>query len=265
MRFLKNSMIFILIIIFYAFIIEPFSIKKSYLNIKLSELNFKEKFLNEKNINIKIVHITDLHMYKYIFFHDKILNEIKKENPDIILYTGDTIIKNTDKKDLNMFFKALNEIAPVYAVYGNWDYYDLDMINEIYNKNNIHVINDNTISIYFNKFSLKLIGLPIYKKLSYIDTTPASYTIVMEHIPDTIFYNKEAFDEANLILAGHTHGGQVYIPIITKWILKKYAFYLRGEKEFENNKIMYINNGLGAWFNLRFFAKPEILVIKLQK
>ncbi|SHE27653.1 hypothetical protein SAMN02745164_00070 [Marinitoga hydrogenitolerans DSM 16785] len=253
MTFFKRSTFLIIIIVIYAFFIEPFSIKKNYLNIKIPNLNSK----------IKIIHITDLHIYKYIFFHDKILNNIKQENPDLILYTGDSIIKNTVKNDLNMFFKALNEISPVYAVYGNWDYYNLNLINDVYNKNNIHLINDNTTSIYFNDFSLKLVGLPIYKKLSYSDTTPASYTIVLEHIPDTILYNKEIFDQANLILAGHTHGGQVYIPFITKYFLKQYAFYLRGEMDFSNNKIMYINRGLGSWFNLRLFSPPEILIIKL--
>ncbi len=241
-NFTKTILFIIFLIIIYAFFIEPFSIKKSYLSIKQ---NIKKP--------IKIIDITDLHIYKYIFFHDKILNEIKKEQPDLILYTGDSIVKNTDKNSLNIFFKKLSEIAPVYAVYGNWDYYDLNMVNDVYNSNNIHLINDNSISLYYGNFTLKLIGLPIYKKLSYADTTNASYTIVMEHIPDTIFYNKEAFDQANLILAGHTHGGQVYIPFITKLFLKKYAFYMRGEKKFSNNKLMYINRDSGHGLISDFF------------
>ncbi|MBM7558507.1 metallophosphoesterase [Marinitoga litoralis] len=244
---------FFILILIYSFFLEPFSIKKSNLNIDIPEFES----------NIKIIHITDLHMYKYIFFHDKILNIIREEKPDIILYTGDSIIKNTDKDDLKKFFEELSKIAPVYVVYGNWDYYNLEMVNEVYNQKNIHIINNNTISIYFDDFSLKLIGLPIYKKIEYIDTTPASYTIALEHIPDTIFYNKEIFDQANLILAGHTHGGQVYIPFLTKYFIKKYSFYLRGKVNFNENKIMYINRGLGAWFNIRFLAPPEILIITL--
>jgi predicted MPP superfamily phosphohydrolase len=252
---MKKKFIILYIIIFiliYAFFIEPFSIRKSYLNIN-------------ENIEkpIKIIDISDLHIYKYIFFHDKILENIKKEKPDMILYTGDSIIKNTDKDSLNKFFNKLSQIAPVYAIYGNWDYYDLKMVNDVYNANNIHLINDNSISIYFDNFSLKLIGLPIYKKISYIDTTPASYTIVLEHIPDTIYYNKEIFDQANLILAGHTHGGQIYIPFLTEQLIKKYAFYLRGKKILDKNKIMYINRGLGSWYNIRLFSPPEILIITI--
>ncbi|KAF2955634.1 metallophosphoesterase [Marinitoga sp. 38H-ov] len=249
-RYLFYVLIFILI---YSFFIEPFSVKKTDLHIDVPNLDLK----------IKIVHITDLHMYKYIFFHEKILDKIKEEKPDIILYTGDSIIKNTDKNDLNKFFKKLSEIAPVYTVYGNWDYYNIELVNNVYNKNNIHVINDNTINVFFDNFSIKLIGLPIYKKISYVDTTESNYTIVLEHIPDTIFYNKEVFDQANLILAGHTHGGQVYIPFITKFFIKKYSFYLKGKINFKDNKIMYINRGLGAWFNIRFLAPPEILIITL--
>lgn len=253
MKHIRIILLIIFIIILYAFIIEPFSLQKNYLNITIPNLNE----------NIKIVHITDLHIYKYIFFHDKIINKLREENPDLIFYTGDSIIKNTDKNSLNLFFEKLSKIAPVYTVYGNWDYYNINMVNEVYNKNDIHLINDNTINIYFNDFSLKLVGLPIYKKISYVDTSPASFTIVLEHIPDTIFYNKEIFDQANLILAGHTHGGQIYIPFITKYFLKKYAFYLKGKKVFYENKIMYINKGLGAWFNLRLFSPPEILIINL--
>ncbi|GAB6188510.1 hypothetical protein JCM30566_02490 [Marinitoga arctica] len=253
MKYLRLAILIIFMTIIYAFFIEPFSIQKNYLEINIPELNK----------NIKIAHISDLHIYKYIFFHNKIIKKLKDEKPDLILYTGDSIIKNTDKNSLNLFFEKLSKIAPVYTIYGNWDYYNLNMVNDVYNKNNIHVINDNTINIYFNDFSLNLIGLPIYKKISFIDTSPASYTIVLEHIPDTIFYNKEIFDQANLILAGHTHGGQIYIPLITKFFLKKYAFYLKGRKDFSKNKIMYINKGLGSWFNLRLFSSPEILIIKL--
>ncbi|AEX86123.1 putative phosphohydrolase [Marinitoga piezophila KA3] len=253
MKNFKAFISLIIIISIYSIIIEPFSLQKSYLSIDIPEYNG----------NIKIIHITDLHMYKYIFFHDKILNEIKKENPDLILYTGDSIIKNTEQKDLTLFFKLLGEIAPVYLIYGNWDYYDINKVNNAYNNKNIHIINDNTTILKIKELNLKLIGLPIYKQITRIDTTPASYTITLEHIPDTIFYNKEVFDQSNLILAGHTHGGQIYIPYLTKKILKKYAFYLRGKKELDKDKIMYINRGLGAWFNIRLFSSPEILVIEL--
>ena len=88
--------------------------------------------------------------------------------------------------------------------------------------------------------------------------------VVMTHTPEDFPFLPE---NANLVLSGHTHGGQLHIPLLGSVINPP------GYSRFENygwvkkdGKSMYISCGLGsAYTQARLFMKPELLIIKLKK
>ena len=247
----------ILILITYSFLIEP-SFLVLNKKVELSSDKIKE--------DIKFIQISDLHIKKYYFFHSIILNKIEKINPDFILYTGDSLVKNTDSKSLHKFFRNLSEIADTYLIYGNWDFQDLNKINQAYSYENIHLVEGKSEIIEVKNQKILITGLPMFYKLQHFENFEGFYSIFLTHVPDNIQKNSDLIDKSDLILAGHTHGGQVYIPFLTKFLVNKignYSEFLKGMHQIGNSKF-YINRGLGSWLNLRFLTPPEITVFNLK-
>ena len=247
----------VLIIILYSFLIEP-SFMVLNKKIELSSDRIKE--------DVKFIQISDLHIKKYYFFHDIILNKIEKIKPDFILYTGDSLVRNTDLESLDKFFRKLSEIADTYLIYGNWDFQDLNKINQAYAYEDIHLVEGKSEIIEVKNQKILITGLPMFYKLPYFENFDDLYSIFLTHVPDNIQKNSDLIDKSDLILAGHTHGGQVYIPFLTKFLVNRignYSEFLKGMHKIKNSKV-YINRGLGSWLNLRFLTPPEITVFNLK-
>lgn len=127
--------------------------------------NEEIKIYNNKiNRNHIICVIGDIHNTKYsnIKTWRKIINEVKKQNPDFIIipgdliYSADDIEKEETKKKLEYLLKELSLIAPVYITYGNHDLKDgkklkfndtSDYFNSLENKYNIHMLNNKVIQL----------------------------------------------------------------------------------------------------------------------
>ena len=88
------------------------------------------------------------------------------------------------------------------------------------------------------------------------------YNILLLHEPD--FIDKINIDEFNMILAGHSHDGQIKIPFIGSVVRPKYAdIYYESEYKI-NNTNLYISNGLGtSILPLRYFNRPSFNVYRL--
>lgn len=100
-----------------------------------------------------------------------------------------------------------------------------------------------------------------------LDEGDKNCRILLAHSPNII---KEAVDKnIDLVLAGHTHGGQVYIPFLTKYIIpaKRPAGegFIKGLYTIGDTQ-MYINRGIGmSVLPFRFLVPPEVTVISLEK
>lgn len=222
---------------------------------------------------LKIVQFSDLHYGSTIFKEElkNIVTEINKQNPDIIVFTGDLVenkVVLSEKKinDIINELKKLNPKIETLAIKGNHDY-DHDYWKQITDNLDWHIL-DNTYE-YVYKDGLEPIvfvglddytaGSPNYENaFSYInETNQEIYTIVLAHEPDQVLEFKNY--SFNLVLAGHSHLGQVRLPFIG-------ALYSPvGAKKYydDHYKIddahMYINGGLGtSTIKFRFFNKPSI-------
>ena len=246
-------------------------------------LNINEfKVVNNKIINeyhgLKIVHITDLHYGTTIFEKelDNLVNEVNDINPDVVVFTGDLFdSEETYDKDIliNYLSKIKSKIGK-YAVSGNHDikledYYEVitnsgfinldDTYELIYNNSNEPIIISGISTNYEDSSN---IGIKTEKFDNYIsnlteDDSKPIYSILLMHEPD--FVDNIKLDNYDLVLAGHSHYGQVRLPLIGKLHTphgsKKYY-----EKHYKiNNTDLYISGGLGtSWLKLRFFNRPSI-------
>ena len=93
-----------------------------------------------------------------------------------------------------------------------------------------------------------------------------TYTIILLHEPDYADNVVDSYDNVNLILAGHSHGGQVRLPIIGPLYTPKNGHkYIKGYYDL-NGTSLYVTSGLGvSRYNFRLFNKPEINFYRLNK
>jgi len=204
----------------------------------------KYKIENNKNINIKIAHISDIHYSKK--YKNKRLEIVKtqlsKINPDYICITGDLIdiYDITKEKEFDYFINwliRLTNISKVIISIGNHEYIkqnkygytkqeDIEWLkkiennklivldNEIYKDNNITFFGFNPNSDYYvknkekyeTKFNIEITKL--------INKSTTKYNILLLHTPTLIlkkqnYKNIKDLNNVDLILCGHTHGGMV--------------------------------------------------------
>lgn len=242
------------------------------------------KVVNDKVTNnfhgLKVVHISDIHYGTTINKKEltKVVNKINQLKPDFVVLTGDLLdnnsneVENYEKELIDVLSKIECTIGK-YAISGNHDY-KFKNFNTIIEQSGFINLNDTYEKIYKednNYILLSGISTNMHgdKKLTeklkttneFLATITEEenknlYKILLIHEPDIIDDIDIDFD---LILAGHSHNGQVRLPIIGA--LKKVKL---AEKYYDpyykiNNTDLYISGGLGtSTLKFRFFNKPSI-------
>ena len=262
--------IFILIIILlYSRFIGTKGLKvKEY---KIVNENFTDNFYG-----LKIVHITDLHYGNTTNKSDlkKIVDKVNLIKPDIIVFTGDLLDKELNNEELEEFKSILNNMKSnikKYAVNGNHD----ENFSEILKETGFTDLNNNYDSLYNSNNSVILfsgintnddINDAIKNINNFLsdeqNTNNIIYKIMLMHEPDKIL----DFDYNNydLILAGHSHNGQITIPFIGSLYKPNGSKkYYKDYYELEGTKL-YISGGIGtSTLKFRLFNKPSINLYRL--
>jgi uncharacterized protein len=166
--------------------------------------------------------------------------------------------------------KDLHAPLGVYAVLGNHDclYGQEHAIRHNFEKAGIHLLENSAIKVGTDRNRFWLAGLgdqiagmdDLHGTLRQIrDTSPA---ILLSHEP---YIFKRVPDRVALTLAGHTHGGQVYVPFVGRPAVPlEYARYAYGHIK-ERGRQMIVSSGLGlSGYPVRFLVPPEIAIVTLQ-
>lgn len=279
----KKAIIFSLFLILFVSAILLYSrfIGTSGLNIK----EYKIKYSNLSNdfYGLKIAHITDIH-YGRTINNKELKNLVEKINltkPDLVFFTGDLIDKHTkltDKKKESIS-KILSEIdASIgkYYIQGNHDYkfkeYDsiiqsagfIDLNNKfdlIYTKGSDNILISGLSTSLYGKATTQE---KITSTMEYINTTnnKPNYSILIMHEPDEI--DNIDTSKFNLVLAGHSHGGQVRLPFVGAIFTPKKAKKYYDEYYKIKTTDLYISSGLGtSEINFRLFNRPSFNLYRL--
>lgn len=258
----------------YILIILILLITYNYIQISIpiiEELELKSEKIDKE---IKITQISDYHNNKFLR-KKRLLKQIKQYDPDIIVLTGDIIDVSTKDwiKSLELL-KELKKISrSIYFVSGNHE-----MKNEGYNlflsdlrSLGINIMDNKVEELNISDNRVKLIGVEYYfKEHAYKNIMEKveedTFNLLLSHSPDRIitFLTKKE----DLILSGHTHGGQVRIPFIGALIAPGQGLfpeYDRGVYELEKTTL-YIDSGLGnSMLPIRLFNRVQISNISIEK
>tara|TARA_B100001778_G_scaffold307422_1_gene287456 strand:+ start:506 stop:1591 length:1086 start_codon:yes stop_codon:yes gene_type:complete len=182
---------------------------------------------------IKIIHFSDIQSASIGDYEAYVFEKIADLSPDLILYTGDflQLDASLDFDDqwnkLQFLFKGLKPRLGIYAVFGDTEF-------ELYSKTDhelepITMLSSKSDTFEYEGGKISLLGLSLYQSKKPLwamrsieiweDSEPDEhlFRIIMGHAPDFALALKDS--NIDLCLAGHTHGGQVRLPLIGPLII----------------------------------------------
>lgn len=270
---LKKRNIIILIIIISIFISW---VIYTNINIQTTYITVEDNNIPKEFDGFKIAQISDLHNYKW----DDIPKIIEKENPDIIVITGDLVDSTTPDFDIAVnTVKDIIKYAPVYYVNGNHESHlrDYWILEKNLRDIGVNILDDDNIYFEKNKTKINIVGiqdLRFIKKDNKEDILKDKleslldenrYNILLSHRPELFSLYAEV--NANLVFTGHAHGGQIQIPFIGGLIAPDQGLFPEYTKGLynKNNTYMVVSRGLGnSVIPIRINNMPELVITTLK-
>jgi hypothetical protein len=240
---------------------------------RIRELKIQLDKLPPELSGFTIVQLSDLHLIstKSARWLEKIVIEANSCNPDLIVITGDFLDEKLS--DLDGFADILGRLKSkngVVAVTGNHEFYSgignfMDAANQL----GVIVLMNQNITIA--EGAIHLAGLDDRQGKQFggsgagLDTalngvSPDKPLILLSHRPN--IFDQAARKGVDLMLAGHTHAGQIPPMDLIVWLYYKYPYGLYRQ----NNSWLYTTSGVGTWGPpMRLFSRPEIAKIVLTR
>lgn len=211
---------------------------------------------------MRIAHISDLHIRSLSYRETKILAILELEKPDVILVTGDSIAENANHQAVDTFLRKLQAPLGVWAVNGNWEHW---RPKGHAGSPSATLLNNSAIELTKGVWVVGIddesSGTPDIQK-ALINVPENSFKIGLFHSPSLF---DQAHSSFSLVLAGHTHGGQIRLPFVPPlWLPEGSGRFISGWYSRDKAK-MYVSRGLGnSILDIRFFCRPELSIIEIE-
>lgn len=222
--------------------------------------------------SLKIVQISDLHLKKFNDRAQRIAEQVNKLQPDIVVFTGDSIDKAEQLDGYDRFLSILDRQTAKYAILGNWEYkarVNLELLSKIYTTYNCRLLVNESALYKQGDRNLLITGIDdlvsqpnLIKSLQNINSNPNH--LLLAHSP--AYVDTFSADELQMLsaykpkymLTGHTHGGQLSFFGFAPVLPPRSGNYVSGW--YQTNSIsVYVSRGLGvSVLPIRIGAVPEI-------
>lgn len=244
----------------YGYFIEPYRIEVRTIEIKTKKL---------RETSFKIVHISDMHCDRKMRNEKTVVELVNAINPDVIAFTGDTINTPAALAAFKNTMRSLKADLGKFAVLGNFDvWYWSD--RDLFSDTGFRVLKEDIVTIKKNNETIQISGLGVGYSELYLQMlrslSAERFNILLYHYPDLA----ENLGDSNidLYLAGHTHGGQVAVPLYGALVtLSKYGKKYESGKYIVGDTVLYVNRGIGMEGSyiprVRFWARPEITIFNI--
>ena len=264
--------------IFYAFFLEPYRVRVSGISIHIQDLP-------EQLDGFTICHLSDTHTGTYGRLERTLEAILAGIDADLCVITGDLIRSHEGIETLKRILGAFKPAFGLFAVPGNGDYRSgvpISQLAEELEQVGIHLLVNNCENLLINQSKWYIIGTddPFLGlddlELAVGGMAQGGFRLLLAHSPDILF--KVGNREADLILAGHTHGGQIRLPLIGPlWLHCRYCLGVSGGYfgPEELSKLsgqdmrgvhMYVSRGLGgSGVRARFMCPPEVALVTLRR
>ena len=230
---------------------------------------------------MKIVQLSDLHLHRISRAYRMAIDVIRREHPSLVVITGDLVDRDDQTAVCLAFLTELRAAAnaPVVVVPGNWDHRAFPTRQSIaawherlQAETGIRVLANQNVVLHRCGDRMWLVGTddPYFGhadlEASFKGVPDTAFALVLTHAP-------EAFEElaerpaARLVLAGHTHGGQVRLPFVgAVRVPSRYGTRFAHGLFKLGDTFFYVNAGMGtSHLPVRFLCRPELTVLTVKK
>jgi len=265
-----------------AYTVDAVAIKPHWVEVvemKLPLPNLPDVFVDKRIVQISDLHCSRAVKKEYLL---RCVERINHLEPDMVVLTGDYITyegKNGYKQQVVDVVGQLESRQGVFACLGNHDYGFMTrfhqrgrsairkFLTEGMSQQGVTVLQNETQAIMLEDQRLWMVGLgDLWSKdfapaPAFAKVAPDEPVITLAHNPDTIELLRDY--PADAVLCGHTHGGQINIPLFgPPYLPIKNRQYCAGMFHVYG-KSLYVNRGLGRLGRVRFNCRPEITVFTL--
>lgn len=252
----------------YAHLIEPYNYLVSQTDVFLRDLPGRFE-------GFRITQLTDVHHSKILGLSEvrRVVNLAQQTGPDLFVLTGD--YTTSYRRYIEPCAEALSQLkAPegVWAVLGNHDHYtDPELTTRALERNHIAVLNNANTTIQRASDAIQLSGIDDWSwaatswSRAFTGLNANLPTILLSHQPSVLDLGET--QNVSLILSGHTHGGQINLPLLgaparfaTKDLKYAQGLFRRGDTQ------LYVSSGTGViGLPVRLGVRPEIAVLRLRR
>jgi len=224
----------------------------------------------------RICHFTDLHVGHYLQEAGlrRLAEAIAASKPDLICFTGDLVDKDVDSlEEAIPYLQRLHAPAGKYAVLGNHDYRsDVNTVCQAWEHAGFCVLRNQHAAVTRSGDSLYIVGVDdvLYGdpqlEEAMVGIPASGCKILLAHEPD--YASTAAGYPIDLQLSGHSHGGQIRLPIVGHLIVPEFgSLYPDGHYEAGGSGLqVYTSRGVGTTLMpVRFLCRPQIAMITLQR
>lgn len=248
----------------------------------VTHYTIKNGRLPEAFQGFKIAMVSDFHNAGFANDNSRLIEMIKKEDPDIIAITGDLVDSSRTDIDTSVrFVSRLSEIAPCYYITGNHESWIGDKLKELEEKLiavNVIILHNEHVLLERDSERIQLAGIddPDFidrdtfvqesiEKMQIEETgLSEGYTILLSHRPET--FKAYVDEKIDLVLAGHAHGGQFRLPFVGGLIAPNQGFFPKYDAGVyrQDSTVMIVSRGIGnSIIPVRIGNRPEIVIVEL--
>lgn len=238
--------------------------------------------LPEAFAGLRIAQMSDFHAGGRVtaaYLHEAV-DLAHAEEPHVIVLTGDFIHKGF--RHVEMVGRALGRLRAahgVFAVLGNHDYSVRNALGlrrhrhlhqavaDALQVNGIRVLRNETHVLTHEGQQLYLTGVEdLWSRVCDVDAALAGLSesvprVILAHNPCTI--ERLGAHRCDLMLSGHTHGGQVNLPVVGRVALGPRGRRFAAGMYRVHKSMLYVNKGIGFGLPIRYGVRPEVAVLKL--
>lgn len=218
---------------------------------------------------LRLVLLSDLHSDPTPRLEERLPDLVRSLEPDAIVFTGDAVNSPGGLPVFKACVSRLAKLAPTFAVKGNWDVRIVPGLDH-YGGTGVRELDGSAERIAAAGAEVWVAGTAVdeEQKIRGSLSSPPSgaFTVFLHHSPDWI--EEVAVRGADVYLAGHTHGGQVALPLYGALVtLSRFGKRFESGLHRVRGTWLYVNRGIGmeggAAPRVRFCARPEITLLEL--
>ena len=221
---------------------------------------------------IRMVQVSDLHLSSFNGYFKHVASKVAGLEPDLIILTGDYLEEERNIRGVLSFLKQLHAPHGIYAVQGNWEYWSRlegENLRRHFAGAGVKLLINEREDLEIRGRSLSIYGMDFPSATDSLlrlqqEIDPRRFNLLLSHVP--AFAHQQLSEHVNLVLCGHTHGGQIRLPYLPPFYLPRYSGrFVAGFYQVSEHQVpLYVSRGVGtSVLPLRLLCRPEIGLFEL--